>query len=106
MKDGIKFDLGKPPVGLLDPFALSTMAQIMSFGSQKYGRFNWRNGLVFSRFYDAALRHIFAFIDGEDLDPESGLPHLGHAMCNLMFLLRTQKERPDFDDRYRPEGKR
>jgi len=98
--EGTKHDVGKPPMGLIDRYAAERLAEVMSFGAQKYGRDNWRGGFKYSRLYDAALRHIFAFIDGEDFDPESNLPHLAHAMCMIMFLLRMTNERPDLDDRY------
>jgi hypothetical protein len=87
-------------LGLLDYYALEETSKVMVYGAKKYALHNWRKGLKFSRLYNAALRHIFAFIDGEDFDPESTLPHIAHAMCCLMFLLRMQKDRPDLDDRY------
>ncbi len=52
----------------------------------------------------AAQRHLIAHYSGEDIDPESGLPHLAHASCCLMFLTNMAATRPDMDDRYRPEG--
>lgn len=70
----------------------------------KTGAHNWRNGLSSSRVLDAALRHIASFNDGEDVDPESGVSHLAHAACNLMFALRMLKDRPDLDDRYSGKG--
>ena len=98
--EGTKHDAGKPPMGLIDRYAAERLAEVLAFGAKKYGRDNWRGGFKYSRLYDAALRHIFAFIDGEDFDPESNLPHLAHAMCMVMFLLRMTSERPDLDDRY------
>jgi hypothetical protein len=103
---GRKDDSGKPPMGLLDRYALEQVARVMDYGAKKYSRYNWRGGLALSRLYDAALRHVFAFIDGEDLDPDTKLPHIAHAMCCLMFLLRTQRDRPDLDDRYKRKEKR
>jgi len=98
---GLKCDGGKPPMGLLDRYALEQVARVLLHGAEKYSRYNWRGGLALSRLYDAALRHIFAFIDGEDLDPETKLSHIAHSICCLMFLLRTQRDRPDLDDRYK-----
>lgn len=107
---GVKFDNGKPPLGLIPRQALEAEARVMAFGAEKYGRDNWRGGMDWSRLTDAALRHITAFVDGEDLDPETGLPHLAHARCCMAFLLaygalelgqddrhhqRTVKENPD-----------
>ena len=68
---GVKFDTGKPPLGLIPRQALEAEAQVMAFGANKYGRDNWRGGMDWTRLSDAALRHITAFVDGEDVDPES-----------------------------------
>ena len=84
---GVKFDTGKPPLGLIPRQALVAEAQVMAFGAERYGRDNWRGGMEWSRLTDAALRHITAFVDGEDVDPESGLHHLAHARCCMGFLL-------------------
>ena len=56
-----------------------------------------------SRYFSAAQRHLLAWNDGEDNDPESGLPHLAHASCNLMFMLYHTKHNPKLDDRFNPE---
>lgn len=100
---GIKHDEGKAPMGLLDWLWLKAVAAVLAFGAKKYAAHNWRGGIAYSRLYDAALRHIYAFIDGEDNDPESGLSHLAHASCCLMFLYNMTQRRPDLDDRYKPE---
>lgn len=102
-EQGIKNDQGKPPIGLLDRYAIEQEAMVLLFGCKKYSANNWRGGFKWSRLYDAALRHIFAFIDGEDLDPETGLSHLAHARCMLAFLLNMTKTRPDLDDRYKKQ---
>lgn len=101
MTTGIKHDTGKPPLDLLDRHALEEIAQVLAFGAAKYGRGNWRQGLALSRLLAACLRHVFAFLDGEDLDPESGRSHLAHAACCLVFALRLHRDRPDLDDRER-----
>lgn len=77
----------------------------MEHGRIKYGAHNWREGMSFSRLYDAAFRHMIAAMEGEDKDPESGLPHEAHVRCCMGFLLKLKKTHPDFDDRYRPERK-
>jgi hypothetical protein len=100
MSGGLKFDAGKPPLALLDRTALEEVAQVLAFGAKKYAAHNWRGGISYSRLADAALRHLLAFMDGEDFDPESGLPHLAHASCCLMFLQNMARTRPDMDDRH------
>ena len=97
---GVKFDAGKPPLGLIPRQALEAEAQVMAFGANKYGRDNWRGGMDWTRLSDAALRHITAFVDGEDVDPETGLPHLAHARCCLAFLLAYSELELGRDDRH------
>lgn len=103
---GTKYDGGKAPLSLIDPYAQMEEARVLLYGAEKYDAFNWRGGIAYSRLLDAALRHIHAFIDGEDADPESGLPHIAHARCNLGFLLRMCLDRPDLDDRYKRKDRR
>lgn len=98
---GLKYDSEKPRTDLLDPLALEGLAQVLAFGAKKYAAHNWRNGLSYSRLAGAALRHTFAIIRGEDLDPESGLPHVDHLGCCWMFLSNMMKTRPDMDDRWK-----
>lgn len=98
---GIKHDAGKPPMSLLDRHALEAIAAVLGFGAQKYAAHNWRGGLAYSRLLDAALRHLYAFADGEDNDPESGLSHVAHAGCCIVFLLGMIEHMPELDDRWR-----
>jgi hypothetical protein len=74
-KLGMKFDQDKPRTDLLDPLALEGLSAVLAFGAKKYAANNWRGGLSYSRLIGAALRHTFAILRGEDIDPESGLPH-------------------------------
>jgi hypothetical protein len=97
-----KFDHEKPPLSLISSIWINGVGQVLAFGCKKYGAHNWRNGLELSRLLSAALRHIFAFIGGEDLDPETGLNHLDHASCCLMFARELFATRNDMDDRYKP----
>jgi hypothetical protein len=99
----IKFDSEKPRMDLIDPYAEEMMARALTFGANKYSDHNWRKGMAYSRLIASSKRHINSFTDGEDLDPESGLPHLAHAMSCMMFLLAMTKYRPDMDDRWRVE---
>jgi hypothetical protein len=97
----LKFDGDKLPVNLLSSEALLQTAAVLKFGADKYHAHNWRDGFVWSRPLAAAMRHIMAFNDGEDKDPESGLSHLAHAACCIMFLLEFEKTHPELDDRYK-----
>ena len=99
---GTKFDKQKPRLDLLDWDALGGLAEVLTFGALKYDANNWRGGIVNSRLIASLLRHLSAIQRGEDVDPESGLPHIDHIGCNWMFLSNNYKHRPDLDDRYIP----
>lgn len=98
---GIKYDSDKPRMDLLDPTALEGLAKVLTFGAQKYAANNWRSGLAYSRLSAAMLRHLMAIQRGEDIDPESGLPHIDHLGCCWMFYSNLSKTRPDLDDRWK-----
>lgn len=100
VKQANKFDAGKAPISLISRRAIEEEAKVMAFGLKKYGAHNWRKGMEWSRCIDAGLRHLLAFADGEDLDPETGLSHLAHARCCLAFLLDYEKSHPKMDDRH------
>lgn len=101
MSKGIKHDTGKARMDLLPTEALIEVSRVLAYGAAKYSDHNWREGLAWSRVIGAALRHLTAFNDGIDIDPETGLSHAAHAACNLMFLLDYMKSHPELDDRYR-----
>lgn len=98
--EGVKFDGGKPRLDLIPSEALIGLGKVLDYGSKKYSSGNWANGINFSRLIAASLRHISAFNGGEDIDPESGLSHIDHAACNLVFLCWMRLNRPDLDDRW------
>jgi len=90
---GIKYDGEKPMMHLLPPKAINEVAKVLKFGAQKYDEENWRKlDNLQSRYSSGALRHIFAHIDSETLDTESGLSHLAHAICCLLFKLEIELE--------------
>lgn len=62
------------------------------------GRNNWRKGMRWSRLSDAALRHLLKWVSGSRVDDETGLSHLAHAMCCLMFLLNYEQTGLGEDD--------
>jgi hypothetical protein len=101
VKEAMKFDQDKLPLNLLSTEAMNQTAAVLKFGAQKYAEHNWRGGFKWSRPLAAAMRHLSAFNDGEDKDPESGLSHLAHAACCIMFLLEFEKTHPELDDRYK-----
>jgi len=57
---------------------------VLLHGARKYGRHNYRAmGVRASVYYDACMRHLMAWWEGEDIDPDSGLHHLAHARAGL-----------------------
>jgi hypothetical protein len=90
---GVKYDDEKPRMHLLPPKATVEVAKVLTFGAQKYDEDNWRKiENLQNRYTSGALRHIFAHMDGEKLDPESGISHLAHALCCLLFKLEIELE--------------
>lgn len=97
---GVKHDESKRRMDLIPTSLGSAVARVLEFGASKYGDNNWRKGLKWGRVYAALQRHLADFWDGNDLDSESGLPHLYHAACNIAFLIEFYEKRKDLDDRY------
>lgn len=100
IQEGAKHDDSKSRVDLLSWPAMKGIGDVLKFGATKYAPDNWRRGFAWRRLIGAALRHLFAFADGEDDDPESGLSHIDHAACCVMFLSEHQKRSLGEDDRY------
>lgn len=86
---------------LLPWAAVAEIAKVYSFGSIKYDDHNWRKGYDWNLSFAALQRHLAAFWSGEDLDPESGLPHMAHAGWHCLTLLTFATEHPELDNRFR-----
>lgn len=86
-------------VGFLDPVALELVGKVAGFGATKYASFNFLKGYPWSLSYNALFRHFLAFQRGEDIDPESGLPHMAHAAWQAMALLSFWQRGIGTDDR-------
>lgn len=85
---GLKFDQDKPDFSLLPMSTLTGIVKVLGFGAKKYGRGNWKllkNGK--DRYSAAMMRHFTAWQSGESIDEESGLSHLYHMGCCLLFLI-------------------
>lgn len=96
---GMKYDGGKPRMDLLldgCPKALTSVAEVLTFGAQKYAAHSWHTvSEGKSRYKAALLRHLTAHAQGEVNDPESGLPHLAHAACCSLFILELEQRDPE-----------
>lgn len=84
---GLKYDGDKLQYSLIPPETTRALAQVLTFGAAKYSRDNWKHvENAEQRYLDALYRHLESYRLGEYLDPESGMPHLSHCLCNLSFL--------------------
>ena len=97
------FGSRKVSLSVLPPIVLWEVSLGMMDGATKYGRYNWRGvGVRSSEYYDATQRHLTAFWEGQDIDPDSGLHHLTKAISSLVVwrdaMLRgmCQDDRPPF----------
>ncbi len=96
-----RYNTGKSPLSMVleARHALEGMAGVLEFGAKKYNRGNWHKGLPHADICDSLLRHISAYLSGEDIDPESGRPHVDHIFCNAMFLAEGYRTHPELDNR-------
>lgn len=89
---GVKHDAGKPRWDLLPLRGTGAVVDVLTFGAQKYAPDGWRTVPdADDRYYAAALRHLVEWRMGRQIDPESGLTHLAHAACNLLFLAELER---------------
>lgn len=100
---GSRFNTGKLRMDLIDPLAMEGLASVLTKGAVKYNAHNWRDGLPYTETIASLLRHTFAVLRGEDIDPETGEYHADHMQCNTMFLSNMMKTRKDMDDRWTPK---
>jgi hypothetical protein len=96
----------KPPLDLVPTELIRQVADVMAFGAGKYARFDWRGGGSRSDYAAAAMRHILAWLDGEEYADDSELSHLAHAAACMGILLQWEKDGVGEDDRYREPSSR
>lgn len=97
-----KYDHGKPRYDLVPGDALEEIVKVLTYGAEKYADRNWEKGLSYGRVFAAMMRHSWSWLRRENngVDPETGLSHLAHAGCCIMFLLAfEQRGMTNFDDR-------
>ena|SRR3990167_1261216 len=96
----LKFDNDKTDWAILPFSSIEEIVKVLKFGETKYARGNFAvgKGLGYLRLINASIRHIIAFARGEDNDPESGLNHIAHAACCLVFLLYYIKHPSKYPD--------
>ena len=87
---------------LLPVEALATVARHYGVGAAKYADHNWRKGYEWSKSYAALQRHANAFWSGEDIDAETGSPHMAGVAFHALTLITYMREQRAFDDRFKP----
>lgn len=95
---------GKLRFSLIPALATEEVARVFTEGADRYGDENWRKpGFTYKSVADSMLRHINAFLRGEDRDPQTGFLHTAHIVANAMFLtemgLTGSNGNPEVDDR-------
>jgi len=85
---------------LIPTDGLAALARVYGYGAGKYDDNNWRKGYAWSLSYAALQRHLNAFWSGDDMDYESGLPHLAHAAWHCLTLMTFMYDNPEKDDRH------
>ncbi len=90
----------KPSMAAIPPISILLLGLAMKDGEKKYGRFNWRKTKVDnSVYYDAALRHLLSYWDGEDLAEDSKIQHLAHVMACCAILIDAHYTNSNIDTR-------
>jgi hypothetical protein len=95
----MKESKGKVPVELVPAQFIIDVAAVLQHGAKKYEQYDWAKGLPWSQTYGSALRHLLLWYRGEDIDKESGLNHLAHAACNILFLMTWSRTHKELDER-------
>ena len=90
---GMKYDDGKLRPDYIPPYALTQLAEVLTFGAKKYEAHSWRTvPNAKERYFAALMRHMLAYHSGEQDDEETGLPHMAHIMCNAAFLTELDND--------------
>lgn len=79
--------------------ATKGVVRVLEFGDKKYSRGDWKKGRSYVETMDSLMRHMNAFFNGEDRDPETGEPHVDHISVNALMLAEYFHTLPEFDDR-------
>ena len=98
---GRKDDGGKLRYDLIPPEALEELAKVLTFGAHKYDDRNWEKGMNWGRVFGAAMRHMWSWWRGYNLDAETGYSHLSHALTCIAFLITYEKRKVGVDDRFK-----
>lgn len=99
-KVSVKADTDKLRYDLIPPKVMDEIAQVYTYGANKYGPRNWEApGFEYGRLFGAIMRHLWLWWAGQEFDPESGLSHLAHAASTIMFLMQYRHSGAGTDNR-------
>ena len=111
---GRKDDHGKARLDLIPPEIMFALGSVLAFGAAKYAERNWEKGMSWGRVFGALMRHLWAWWGGRtsstenflfgELDAETGMSHLWHALACLAFLVAYESRKVGRDDRFSPHG--
>ena len=94
----LRYNQGNGECSSVDFKSLEPMVRVLEYGGKKYARNNWRKGMPATQIIESMLRHTYKLLEGELVDPESGIEHIGHIQCNALFLSYVLSEKPEFND--------
>jgi uncharacterized protein YuzB (UPF0349 family) len=97
-KQALRYNQGKVQWSLVDYKSIEPMVRVLEYGCLKYSKNNWKKGMPVSQIIESMLRHTYKLLEGELVDPESGIEHVGHIQCNAMFLAYVLREKPEYND--------
>ncbi len=97
-KQALRYNQDKVQWSLVDYKSIEPMVRVLEYGCFKYSKDNWKKGMPASQIIESMLRHTYKLLEGELVDPESGIEHVGHIQCNAMFLAYVLREKPEYND--------
>ena len=100
---GLRYNTGKAQIHQVPTSLINGVAKVLMYGAQKYEKGNFRKGMDWTTPYDCLQRHMMRWLDGEQLDEESNLPHLYHAAANIAMLIEYSETCKELDDRFTGE---
>lgn len=96
---GSRNNTGKLPYELIPPHTMTALASVLQVGAQKYSPRNWEKGMPHSTSYASLMRHLLAWWQGQETDPETNLPHSWHVLWNAMAIVEMERRLGEGDRR-------
>ena len=98
-KVGLRYNSGKVRADLIPFDVIWHLSKVLEVGAKKYADRNWELGMSWMSVVGCLMRHLIKFVSGNDIDKETGLPHIDLVMINAVFLSRYFRTKKQFDDR-------